>query len=86
LSPQISGQLTHEGGKDVNPKHRLPLLPGNVAGTHFCCKLSPPQPHSAIGRNMSMKDSSGTVGNRTRDLPAWSSMPQTTALPFTSWK
>ena len=30
---------------------------------------------------MSMKNSNDTIGNRTRDLPACSAMPQLTALP-----
>jgi len=30
---------------------------------------------------MSMKNSSDTIGNRTRDLPSWSAVPQLTALP-----
>jgi len=30
---------------------------------------------------MSMKDSNGTIGNQTRDLPACSAVPQPTALP-----
>jgi hypothetical protein len=30
---------------------------------------------------MSMKNSNDTIGNRTRDLPACSAMPQPTALP-----
>ena len=25
-----------DGGKVVNLKHRLPLPPGNIPGTHFC--------------------------------------------------
>jgi len=33
---QISRQSAHEGGKIVNPTHRLPLPPGNIPGTHFC--------------------------------------------------
>ena len=30
---------------------------------------------------MSMEKSSHTIGNRTRDLPAYSAVPQPTALP-----
>ena len=26
----------HEGGKFVSLKHRQPLPPGNIPGTHFC--------------------------------------------------
>ena len=32
-------------------------------------------------RIMSMKNSNGTIGNRTRDLPTCSAVPQPTALP-----
>jgi hypothetical protein len=39
-------------------------------------RLSRPQGHSAAGRMMSMKKSNGTIGNRTRDLPACSAVPE----------
>ena len=39
----------------------------NIPGTHFCQRLSRPQGHSAAGMN------------RTRDLPACSAVPQSTA-------
>jgi hypothetical protein len=51
----------------------------NIPGTHFCYRLSRPQGHSAAGRIMSMKNSNDTIGNRTRDLLAFSSVPQPTA-------
>ena len=51
--------------------------PGNIPGTHFCYRLSRPQGHSAAGNIMSMKYS----GNRTRNLPACSTVPQPTAPP-----
>jgi hypothetical protein len=54
---------------------------GNIPGTHFCKRLSRPQGHSAVGRIMSMKSSNDTIGNRTRDLPACSAVPQPTAPP-----
>jgi len=44
-------------------------------------RLSQPQGHSAAGRIMSMKNSSDTIGNPTRDLPACSAVPQPTAPP-----
>ena len=53
--------------------------PGYISGTHFCQRLSQPQGHSAAGR-MS-KNSNDTIGNRTRDLPACSAVPQPTAPP-----
>jgi hypothetical protein len=57
--------------------------PGIIPGTHFCKRLCQPQGHSAAGRNMSMKNSNDTIGKRTRDLPAWSTVPQPTAPPRT---
>ena len=58
-----------EGGKVVSLTHRPHLPPGNSPGTHCCQRLSRPQGHSAIGRIMSMKNSSDTIWNRTSDLP-----------------
>ena len=53
-------------------------LLGNIPGTHFCQRLSRPQGHSATGRIMSMKNSNDTIGNLTRGLPAYSTVPQPT--------
>jgi hypothetical protein len=49
--------------------------PANIPGTQFCCGLSWPQGHSAAERIMSIKNSSEITGKRTRDLPAWSAVP-----------
>jgi len=73
--------LAHESGKVVSPTHRPPLPPGNIPGTHFCYRLSQPQGQSAAGRIMSIKNSSETIGNRTRDFPTCSAVPQPTAPP-----
>jgi len=54
------------------PQEVLPVLTSG---------LSQPQGHSAAGRIMSMKNSSDAIGNRTRDLPAFSAVPQPTAPP-----
>jgi len=78
---QISRQSAHEGGKVVSGTYRPPLPPRNIPGTHFCQRLSQLQGHSAAGRIMPMKKSNDTIGNRTRDLPACSAVPQPTALP-----
>ena len=67
---QISRQSAHEGGKVVSPTHRPSLPPGNIPDTHFCWRLSRPQGYSAVA-----------IGNRTRDLPACSAVPQPTAPP-----
>jgi hypothetical protein len=66
----------HEGGKVVSPTHRPPLPPGTISGTHFCWRLSRPQDHSAAGKIMSIKNSNDAIGNRSRDLPVCSSVPQ----------
>ena len=50
--------------------------PGIIPGTHFCYRLSHPQGHIAVGRIMSLKYSNDTIGNRTRDLPVCSAVPQ----------
>jgi hypothetical protein len=61
--------------------NRPPLPPGNIPGTHFCKGLSQPQGHSAAGRIMSMKNFTDNIGNRTRDLPACTAVPQPPAPP-----
>jgi len=53
--------------------------PGNIPGIHFCYRLSQPQGHIAAGKIMSMKNFNETIGNRTRNLPACSAIPQPTA-------
>ena len=58
-----------DGGKVVSLTHRPSLPQGNAPGTHFCWRLSRPQGHSAIGRIMSMKNSSDTIWDRTSNLP-----------------
>jgi hypothetical protein len=45
---------------------------GNIAGTHFRCRLNQPQGRSAAGRIMSIKNSNDTIGNRTRESLQWS--------------
>ena len=48
--------------------------PGNIPG-------SQPQGHSATGRIMPMKNSDDIIGNRSRDLPTCSAVPQLTVPP-----
>jgi hypothetical protein len=57
--------------------------PGNTPGTHVCQRLSQPQGHSAAGRIMSMKNCNDTIGNRTHNLLACSTVPQSTMPPHT---
>ena len=56
-------QMTHEGGKVVNLRHRPPLPLGNIPGTYLCYRLSRPKSHSAAGRILSKKISNYTTGN-----------------------
>jgi hypothetical protein len=77
----ISRQSGHEDGKVVGHTHR-PTLP---ARKYSCYSFpldaeSTPEPECA-GRIMSMKNSNGNIGNRTRDLPACSTLPHPTASP-----
>jgi hypothetical protein len=65
----------------VSPIHRPPLPPENILSTHFCKRLSQPQGHSVTGRIMLIKNSNDTIRDRTRDIPAYSTVPQPTALP-----
>jgi hypothetical protein len=63
-----------DGGKIVSLMHRPPLPQGNRPGTYFCKRLSRSQDHSATGSIISLKNSSDTIGNRTRDLPVCSAV------------
>ena len=65
------------------PTHRPSLPTRKIPGTHFCYRLSRPQSHNATGRIKSLKNSSDSMGNRTRDLPVCSAVPQPTAPPRT---
>jgi len=62
---------------------RLSTLSTGRLYPHFCYRLNQPQGRSEGGRIMSMKYSNDTIGNRTRDLPACSAVPQPTAPPRT---
>jgi hypothetical protein len=78
---QISRQSAYEDGKVVSSAHRSPLPPPpprKYPGTHFSQRLSQPQDHIAARRIVSKKNYSDTIGNRTRDLPARSALPQRT--------
>jgi hypothetical protein len=53
-----------------------PYRAGSIPGTHFCQRPNRRQGHSAAGRIVNY-----TIGNRTRDLPACSVVPQPTGSP-----
>jgi hypothetical protein len=55
------------------------LLSRKIPGTHFCQRLSRLQGHCAAGKITSIEEI-GLIGNRTRDLPACSIVPQPDTL------
>jgi hypothetical protein len=57
------------------------LYPRKIPGNNFWYRLSWPRGHSAAGRIRSIEKSNELIGNRTRDLPACSIVPQPTTLP-----
>ena len=72
----ISRQSAHEGGKLVSPAHRPPLPHRKYSWYSFLLETESTPDPSAAGRIMLLKNSNDTVGNRTRDLPACSAVPQ----------
>jgi hypothetical protein len=65
---RTSRQTAHEGGKAVSPRHRPPLPPANIPGTHLCLRLSRLKGHSEAVRFKSMKNPNDSILNRIRDL------------------
>ena len=77
---QISKQSAHECGKVVSPTHRPPLLPQEI----FLVLISVRgwgNPRTIVRPEelCQWKTCNDTIGNRTRDLPACSAVPQPTA-------
>jgi hypothetical protein len=79
---KIARQSAQEGGKVVSPAHRPPLLSREVPWYSFL--LEAESTPSAAGRIKSLKNSSDSIGNRTRDLPACSAVPPPAASSRTS--
>jgi hypothetical protein len=77
----IDNRLT-DGGKVASFIRRPPFTPRKVPGTHFCLRLSRLQGHSALERFRLIKKSNDRIGDRTRDLPGCSIVPQPTTLPY----
>jgi hypothetical protein len=71
----LDNRLT-DGGEVVSLTLRPPFNPRKIPGTHFYWRLSRPQGHSAAGRIRSIEQFDYLVGNRTRDLPPCSIVPQ----------
>jgi hypothetical protein len=81
---KISRHSAHEGGKVVSPTHRLPLPPQEIPLVLISVKgfVDP----RAIIRPEGLrqrKNSNNTIGNQTRNLPAFSALLQPTASVFT---
>ena len=76
---QISRQSVHESGNVVRLSALCTgrLYTQEIFLVPISVRLSQPQGHSAAEKIMSMKNSRDTIGNRTRDLPACSAVPQT---------
>jgi hypothetical protein len=53
-----------------------PLPPRRISDIYFCYRSSRPQSHSAAGRSTSIEKYNDLIGNRTRDLPPSSIVPQ----------
>jgi hypothetical protein len=70
----LDNRLTDDG--EVSLTRRPHFTPRKIPGTHFCWRLSRHQGHNAAGRIRSIKKSDDLIGNRTRDLPACSIVPQ----------
>jgi hypothetical protein len=64
----------------VSLTRRHPFNPRKIPGTHFCYRLSRSQGHRVAGRIGSIEKCNYLIGNRTRDLPACSTVPQPTTL------
>jgi hypothetical protein len=76
-------QKKREGVKVVSPTHRPPLTPSprNYSWYSFLLEPESTPSHSEAGNIRSMKNSSDTIGNWTRDFPACGTVPQPTAPP-----
>jgi hypothetical protein len=75
------GSKFTDGGEVVSLTSRPPFTSRKIPGTHFCQSLTQTQSLIAAGRIRSIEKSNYLIGNRIRDLPAWSIVPQTTTLP-----
>jgi hypothetical protein len=77
VGPQLAVRLSAlHAGRSLTPRRFLVLI--SVRGR------VDPHGRSAAGRIRSIEKSSYLIGNRTRDLPACSIVPQQTTLPRAS--
>jgi hypothetical protein len=81
LGFQILRRSSHEGCKVVSHTHRPSLPSRRDSWYSFLLDAVSIPGHRVAGRIMSMKNSNDNIGDRTRDLPACSAVPQPTAPP-----
>jgi hypothetical protein len=80
--PHLLDNRLTDGGEVVSLTRRpAALYPQEDSWYSFLLEAESPQGHSAAGRIRSFEKSSDLVGNRTRDLPACSTVPEPTTLP-----
>ena len=72
---RISRQSAHEGGQVVSPTHRPSLPPRKYSWYSFLLEVE-----STPGPQCARKNSSETIGDRTRDHQACREVPQPTAV------
>jgi hypothetical protein len=60
---------------------RSPFTPRKIPGTYFCQTLSRPQDRTEAERIRSIEKYNDFIGNRIREFPACSIVPQPTIQP-----
>jgi hypothetical protein len=81
VAPTFLDNRLTDGGEDVSLTQRPSFAQRKIPGTHSCYRLSRPQGHSAAGRIRTTENPNDLNGNRTRDIPACSIVPQPTTPP-----
>jgi hypothetical protein len=80
LMPRFLDNGLTDCGEFFSLTRRPPFTPTKITGTHFCWRLSRPLGHTTAGRIRSNEKSNYLIGNRTRDHPACSIVPQPATL------
>jgi hypothetical protein len=70
--PHFLDNRLKDGGEVVSLTRRPSFASRKIPSTHFRYRLSRPQGYSAAGRITSTEKSNDLIGNRTRDLPSYS--------------
>ena len=79
LGYQIQTQAAHESDKVISPTHRPPLSYGNIPGTHLCQEAESNTEPQCSWKDYVNEKSHNIIGNRNRDLPTCSAVPEQTA-------